>query len=423
MTGFELSNGVGRGDANRPEDVRRLKQRLVDLGFSGLTVDEQMTDDLKETIDLVQSIKAGRTHVDGDRSVDVPGPTYKWLRAWNAPRWVELVPGTRAAGFAVRGTGGPTYGTEALRRTLHDAGVRYRDTHAEDFGTAPITVETIAGKPGESVTDHGGHATGLAFDILLPSTDGTADPDLTYRDHGYDRRTTWAMLRAIKAQPLVTKIEFDDPELADENLCSQTGGFEDRAHVEIAPIMPEVGYDRPVNELYDQAIDYFGGTRVDPTRYPVTQEGFGEYIHDVGVEHFDADEMLSPNEPDDAAAVGMDILLPPHRWWPRGAALGLLSDKIRERVGSAVWMRNWFRPRPYNDRVASADLSDHITASSVDLDYSSAADRRTAEEFLNELDDADRWLQLSLGLGNVSIHVGMLSLRHRRRWHYDSYPD
>lgn len=422
MTEFELDEGVGRAERNRPEDVQRLKQRLVDLGYPGLTVDERVTDHLEETIDLVQSIKAGRTSISGDQCVDVPGPTYRWLRAWNAPRWVELVPGTRTAGFAVR-AGGPTYGTDWLRQMLHDAGVRYRDTYLDSHVAPPITVDAVAGTPGASVTDHDGHATGLACDLLLPSTDGMADPDLTYRDADYDREAMAAMLRAIRAQPLVMKIAFDDPELADENLCSREGGFADRAHVEIAPIMPEIGYDRPVNELYDRAIDRFGGTRVDPTRYPVTQQGFGEYIHDVGIEHFDAEEMLSPHRPGDAAKVGMEILLPPHRWWSRGAALGLIADEIRERVGRAVWMRNWFRPRAYNELVADAEFSDHITASSVDLDYSSAGDRATAEDYLNDLDDSDRWLQLSLGLGNITTHVGILSLRHRRRWLYESYPE
>ena len=64
-------------------------------------------------------------------------------------------------------------------------------------------------------------------------------------------------------------------------------------------------------------------------------------------------------------------------------------------------MRNWWRPREYNDAVGGAESSDHVTAHAVDLDYGSQDSRRRAEHRLREWASEAPWLALSLGLAGV----------------------
>jgi hypothetical protein len=84
-------------------------------------------------------------------------------------------------------------------------------------------------------------------------------------------------------------------------------------------------------------------------------------------------------------------------------------------------MRNWWRPSAYNSDVGGADASDHITGNAVDLDYFSADKRRVAERRLRELYNNEQWLQISLGLGNLTTHIGILSPGRRRDWFYEGY--
>ena len=48
-------------------------------------------------------------------------------------------------------------------------------------------------------------------------------------------------------------------------------------------------------------------TVTDPAAFPMTQDGFQRYLDAVGVRHFSAREMLTPNHPDKAAALGVDF--------------------------------------------------------------------------------------------------------------------
>jgi hypothetical protein len=84
-------------------------------------------------------------------------------------------------------------------------------------------------------------------------------------------------------------------------------------------------------------------------------------------------------------------------------------------------MRNWWRPADYNKAVGGATGSDHIEASGVDLDYASRDDRRKAQHVLEKLQAEHDWLRMSLGLGGVTTHVGILTPRGARTWYYKSY--
>ncbi|MFP4343582.1 MAG: peptidoglycan-binding domain-containing protein [Anaerolineales bacterium] len=433
MTTFTLSESVGDGGENRPEDVRALKEHLVDLGFDWLTVDGEVDEALKRVVNLVQSMKAGRDVLHGDGRVDVPSPpdeiwTYDWLRAANAPRWQIMPEGEAASGFVnferADASDNHDFGAGWMAETIRGAGVWYRDQYLADHPDAALlTINDVSVPQGGDTPDHAGHETGLACDIRLPRTDGTAPGATTHEHDEYDQDAMRAMLRAIRAQPRVTRILFNDPDLSAEGLGQRSPGHADHAHFEIAPLLPILDYDEELDSLLQRAVREFGGTVVDPEDYPMTETGFQEYLEDTGIDHFTADEMLTPHHEGVAEGLGYTLFLPPHAWWRRGAALALLSDELRSLVGEAVVMRNWWRPRPYNAHptVGGAEESDHVTATGVDLDYRSADSRRAAERRLRRLYEGEEWLQLSLGLGNRTTHVGLLSPGRRREWTYDSY--
>src|SRR2546422_10026379 len=99
---INIHDSVGSGGANKPDDVRALKERLVELGFDWLAA-EGMIDEVDhltiDTIKLFQTIKTGLNKITGDGRVDVNGDTLKWLQASNAPRWQTMPAGSRAEGF------------------------------------------------------------------------------------------------------------------------------------------------------------------------------------------------------------------------------------------------------------------------------------------------------------------------------------
>ncbi|WP_423998688.1 D-Ala-D-Ala carboxypeptidase family metallohydrolase [Haloarcula salina] len=426
MSPFELSDSVGSGGENRPADVRALTERLVGLGYTWVPVTEDVTDELETAINLVQSIKAGRDQVRGDGRVDVPGPTYDWLRATNAPRWQVMPAGSPAAGFQnvelADVLDHHDFGTSWMATTITEAGIWYRDRYLQTTPEAArIGINDVSLPTGGHTDDHSGHQTGMACDVRLPRTDGTTPGNTTFEHQAYDRDAMRAMLRAIRHQPRVTTILFNDPDLIAEDLCRRAPNHDNHVHFEIDALLPIVGYDRPIADRLRRAIERFDGQPREPSLYDLSREGFQSYLDDVGVEHFSAAEFLVPHHEDVAAGQGYEVFIPPHAWWPRGGALGCLADDLRERVDAPVTLRNWWRPIPYNDAVDGAPESDHVVAHALDLDYRSADDRRVAEERLRNLAETDEWLQLSLGFGNRSTHVGLLSPGRGRDWLYDSY--
>jgi hypothetical protein len=179
----------------------------------------------------------------------------------------------------------------------------------------------------------------------------------------------------------------------------------------------------PESGLFSRAIQHFGGHILDPAQFTNNLDGFERYLAASGVRAFNATELTHPNHPEVAAKFGFTSFLPPQSWWPRGVALALLAQDIEHRVGEPVSIRNWWRPPAYNrdPRVGGAESGDHLGAFSIDLDYLSSRSRRRAEQWLHSLARSQQWLQLSLGLGDRSTHIGILSPRGHREWHYASY--
>ncbi|KAA3642024.1 MAG: hypothetical protein DWQ07_25860 [Chloroflexi bacterium] len=428
-----LTASVGRGGVNESADVIALKKRLFELGYDWLIVDDTVTNELEDVINLIQSIRKGRDIRTGDGRVDVPGETYDWIRAHNAPGWQEMPQGFVGDGFEnielLDLSDKHDFGTSWMAQTIIDAGRFYNDRWlSNNPNAALLTINDVSLPRGGSTPDHSGHQSGIACDIRLPRTDNTAPAGTSFIHAAYDQETMRAMLQAIRHQPFVEHILFNDPVLESEGLCKRDKPgitmHDNHAHFELLPFLPVTIYDRPVQELFEQAIIFFGGNSIiDPAMFPMTMEGFQEYLEFHGIMNFSAREFLEPHHKNVATNLGYSIFLPPHHMWSRGAALGMLAQQIRNMLDNPVIMRNWWRPKAYNDsnKVGGKPESEHIRAYAMDLDFGTSDDRRNAEAILKQLVADESWLQISLGLGDKTIHVGLLSPKGHRIWHYNDY--
>ena len=171
---------------------------------------------------------------------------------------------------------------------------------------------------------------------------------------------------------------------------------------------------------FERITDRFEKKVVDPRDHEQTIEGFQSYLDETGISYVSAKEMCTPHNPVAASESGYETFVPQHDWWERGAALASFFDYLREDLGKPIVVRNWWRPENYNAKVGGAKSSDHIGAYAFDMDFKTYDDRRHVEALLESF-YKDPELEVSLGLGGYSIHLGLRSEGGNRRWHYDSY--
>ena len=239
---MNIQDSVGSGCVNRPDDVRAVKSRLIELGFDWLATEgsiDQVDQLTIKTIKLFQTIKAGFNIITGDGRIDVNGDTLKWLQAPNAPRWQMMPAGSRAEGFInveVADTHDKhDFGTNWLADTLRAAGAKYKaDFLSIHQNAAVLSINDSSLPRGGNTPDHETHESGLASDIQLPHIDGQAG-GIVVGHVSYDRNAMRAMLKAFLAQPLAKRVLLNDSTLIAEGLCGSAAGHDNHAHFEIKP--------------------------------------------------------------------------------------------------------------------------------------------------------------------------------------------
>lgn len=168
---------------------------------------------------------------------------------------------------------------------------------------------------------------------------------------------------------------------------------------------------------YRKAADFFGLRLIDARGYPHTTEGLQRYLKDVGIKYTNAVELCTPHDRELAFSLGYALFLPPIKWWHRVIVCGAFM-KCRELLNAAIPIPNWWRPKQYNKKVGGASGSDHIAAHAIDLQFHSETDRIKCIKLLNDIDDQNSWLEMSLGYKSYKnrIHIGLNSPRGRRVW-------
>ncbi len=233
---------------------------------------------------------------------------------------------------------------------------------------------------------------------------------------------------------------FPDSACRDGYVCEVLGRFDETGSQGVC-IPEQFDAMDPGDGLYDEIdheylIQMLGGDPVNAFDYGPDLDSFQLYLDAVGVQNFTAEEISAPHNQAAATGCGYTILLPERDQWEKAAALALFTDELRGLVGEPIYMRNWWRPPCYNAAVGGAAGGDHPDADAVDLDFSSAASRAMAQKFLCEeywnapiiTPDQiapgaviDPMLNMSVGLGGLTIHLGVLSGGGRRNWFYGSY--
>lgn len=267
---FEIKESVGKGGANKPGDVFAAKRRLIELGFDWITLDKKMDAETIHAIRLFQSIVNDSKTLSGDGKIDVGANTYKWLQAVNAPRWRKMPKGSTGEGFInfeYSDENIHIYGTDWLADTLAGAGIHYRDNYLKSHPTAALlTVNDASLARGGKAPPHSEHQTGMDCDLRLPRTDGKTGGINIGKPAElllFDRNAARAILQALKAQPLVSRLLFNDQTLIDEGLCKKsTPDHNHHIHVDISPpaIVNDLKHYRSGGRLYQGShqddIDY-----------------------------------------------------------------------------------------------------------------------------------------------------------------------
>jgi hypothetical protein len=239
---INLSGSVGSGGVNKEADVKAVKQRLQDLGYTwvGDPNNKTITTGTIQAIKLFQSIIAGRSTLAGDGRIDLGGPTHRWLQAKNAPHWVTMPKSDLSIGFRnyeLEQTGdNHDFGTDWLSDAIRAIAKDYNDNHRRSSDTiAPFVINDVSIPHGGDTPDHAGHETGLMCDVLLPRKGGNFGGLNWWDTSIYDQNATKAMLQSIRKYKLVRAVFFNDQKLIDLGLCNWAIGHDNHIHFEINP--------------------------------------------------------------------------------------------------------------------------------------------------------------------------------------------
>jgi hypothetical protein len=238
---INLTGSVGSGGFNKDADVKAVKKRLYDLGYTwvGDPNNKTITTGTVQAIKLFQSIVAGHSILAGDGRIDIGGPTHRWLQAANAPVWQTMPSSDLSVGFVNHEkdqTGDDhDFGTNWLADTIKAIAKDFQTSYrTPNPGAAPFALNDISRPHGGDTPDHAGHETGLMCDVFLPKKDGKfGGIDFTSRD--YDQSATRALIKSMRKQKLVRAVFFNDPILIKERLCSHAAGHHHHIHFEINP--------------------------------------------------------------------------------------------------------------------------------------------------------------------------------------------
>jgi hypothetical protein len=237
---ISLSSSVGVSGLNKSNDIKAVKQRLHELGYTWVDPNNPRKDrGLDGAIRLFQSIIAGSSTLTGDGRVDVGWMTHQWLQAANAPMWTLMPKSDPDNGFVngelVQTQDQHDFGTHWLADVIIAIAKDYQNTHRNTHPkAAPFAINDISLPHGGNTPHHHGHETGLMCDVFLPRKDGKFG-GIDFNSPEYDQKAARAILKSIRKQKLVRAVFFNDPQMIREKLCTFVHGHHHHFHFEISP--------------------------------------------------------------------------------------------------------------------------------------------------------------------------------------------
>ena len=244
MAVLSLSGSVGAGGNNSPDDVKKVVDRFVELGYtwvSGITKGNDK--ELVRTIKLFQSIFKGKGKADsGDGKISHLANTQRWLAAQNAPAWVKVFGGSGVGWKSTvdyrESNGG--YATSWLLDRLKLAALAYRAKAALTVSDAPpLWVRECSPAKGGDAIGHKSHETGIDIDLRLPLLPPHTNEWFQLGTHNYSKlfhfEAAWAQCEAFKSWMDPKYVFFNDPRFIKARLSSQEANHSEHYHIRIKP--------------------------------------------------------------------------------------------------------------------------------------------------------------------------------------------
>lgn len=244
MAKLILSASVGAGGKNNSDDVNKVVERFVELGYTWVSDTKKGTEkEFVRTIKLFQSMCKGKGQADnGDGKISLHGNTHKWLAAENAPKWVKVYGGTGIGWMSTmdyhESNGG--YATSWLLDRLKWAAMMYRTTAAFTVSDAPpLWVRECSPRKGGNAAGHKSHETGIDVDIRLPllppHTNEWIQLDASNYSKLFHYDAAVAQCKAIKSWMDTKYIFFNDPRFIKMHLTTHEANHSEHFHVRIKP--------------------------------------------------------------------------------------------------------------------------------------------------------------------------------------------
>lgn len=182
--------------------------------------------------------------------------------------------------------------------------------------------------------------------------------------------------------------------------------------------------------IFSDKIESLGGTVNEVYSYDPTMDGLQKFLNDSGATNLNASDFSLAGTKSKMEDCSLKDLTPPKSCWYRTLTLALISEKIENETGIDLKVTSHYRNKCYNKTVGGANSSDHIGAKAIDISLGSQINRHKVEQYICDqlwkenyfaTSEKESLNNISIGIGETFLHIGIDSIHGRRHWVYDNY--
>ncbi|CBW27469.1 putative exported protein [Halobacteriovorax marinus SJ] len=182
--------------------------------------------------------------------------------------------------------------------------------------------------------------------------------------------------------------------------------------------------------LLESKIQTLGGNILDLENYKHDEVDFQRFLVDSGAQATNAIAISRAGSTQTMKSCNISNMIPPKSCWYRSLSLALLKEEIEDQTGISTTLTSHYRGSCYNEKLGGAKESDHISAKAMDISMGSQENRYAIEKFVCDnlwkenyfiQDESNKLSNISIGLGQTYIHLGLESNHGRRHWIYNDY--
>jgi hypothetical protein len=237
-----------------------------------------------------------------------------------------------------------------------------------------------------------------------------------------------------KDEPPQDYIQIDEKSVV--NSVSTEAKLDKLAHT---PELKEITFDEDTCDtnniqtdllIFSDKIESLGGNITDLSNYEQDSVDFQKFLSDSGVTNFTGNDFSSAGTRSKMKTCDLKDLTPPKSCWYRTLTLALITEKIENETGINLEITSHYRDRCYNKSVGGSKRSDHIAAKAIDFSLNNQQNRHRVEQFVCDQfwkenffqgNDSSLLNNISIGVGETFLHLGVDSIHGRRHWLYSDY--